>query len=144
MDGLETDPGEAYTKIPWAEPESGRRAVLLEWTARYRAPQRKPLSAGVFVLPGRLRVRDETLEAADHVYEPNGMEHGATTVLADTTYPFLCAGPALFCDDNRFHGYPGWMRLARSHARAPKTSGRWPATPGSGGSSNLPRRSPIS
>lgn len=114
MEWIETAPGKAYMKILWLSPETGRWAVLLRWLKGYVARQHKHLSAAhVFMLSGRLQVRDGTLEAGDYLYEPNGMVHGATTALEDTEYLFICDGPVLYFDDNGFTGYNSWEQLQR-------------------------------
>ena len=114
MAWIETRPGEAWMKILWLGPETGRWAVLLKWKKGYVAPPHKHLSAAhTFILSGRLQVRDGTLEAGDYVYEPNGMVHGATTALEDSEYLFICDGPVLFYGDDGFTGYLGWEQLQR-------------------------------
>ena len=118
MDWLETKPGEAYIKVLWLGPETGRWAVLLKWKKGYVAPPHKHLSAAhTFILSGKLQVRDGTLNAGDYVYEPNGMVHDATTALEDTEYLFICDGPVLFFGDDGFTGYLGWEQLQRLRAR---------------------------
>ena len=97
MDWIETEAGEAYSKVLWTGPESGRWAVLLEWMKGYVAPPHKHLSAAqVLILEGKLHVRDGVLEAGDYIYEPNGMVHGATAALEDTECLFISDGSALF------------------------------------------------
>ncbi len=119
MDWIETDPGQAWMKVLWTGAETGRWAVLLKWKKGYVAPPHKHLSAAhAFVLSGRLQVRDGTLETGDYTYEPNGMVHGATTALEDTTYLFICDGPVLYFNDNSFSGYLGWEQLQRLQRRA--------------------------
>jgi len=114
MDWIETSPGMAYTKILWLSPETGRWAVLFKWMKGYTAPPHKHLSAAhVYMLSGKLQVRDGTLEAGDYLYEPNGMVHGATTALEDTVYLFICDGAVLFFDEDGFTGYKGWEELQR-------------------------------
>ena len=64
-------------------------------------------------------MRDGILKTGDYVYEANGMIHGATTALEDTEYLFICNGPILFYDDNKFTSYLGWeelLRLKEAHA----------------------------
>ena len=52
---IESKPGQAWTKVLWVGPESGRWAVLLKWKKGYVAPPHKHLSAAfAFVLSGRL------------------------------------------------------------------------------------------
>ena len=114
MDWIETQPGQAYLKILWLGPETGRWAVLFRWKRGYVAAAHKHLSAAhTFILSGKLQVRDGTLDAGDYVYEPNGMVHGATTALEDTEYLFICDGPVLFYGDDEFTGYFGWEQLHR-------------------------------
>ena len=43
MDWIETEAGEAYSKVLWTGPESGRWAVLLKWIKGYVAPPHKHL-----------------------------------------------------------------------------------------------------
>ena len=121
MDWIETDPGQAWMKVLWTGPETGRWAVLLKWKKGYVAPPHKHLSAAhAFILSGRLQVRDGTLETGDYTYEPNGMVHGATTALEDTTYLFICDGPVLYFNDYAFTGYLGWEQLQRLQNRSAK------------------------
>jgi anti-sigma factor ChrR (cupin superfamily) len=114
MDWIETRRGQAWIKILWLGPETGRWAVLLKWRKGYVAPPLKHLSAAhSFILSGKLQVRDGVLNAGDYVYEPNGMVHDATTALEDTEYLFICDGPVLFFGDDEFSGYLGWEQLRR-------------------------------
>lgn len=119
MEWIETSPGQAYIKVLWVGPETGRWAVLLKWKQGYVAPPHKHLSAAhTFILSGKLQVRDGTLEAGDYVYEPNGMVHDATTALEDTEYLFICDGPVLFFGEDSFTGYLGWEQLQRLRDKA--------------------------
>lgn len=114
MEWIETVPGQAWVKILWLAPESGRWAVLLKWKKGYSARPHKHLSsAHAFILSGRLQVRDTTYQAGDFLYEPNGMVHGATTALEDTEYLFMCDGPVLYIENDSFSGYLGWEQLQR-------------------------------
>ena len=114
MDWIETTPGTGYMKILWLSPETGRWAVLLRWLKGHVARPHKHLSgAHVYMLSGKLQVRDCTLVAGDYYYEPNGMVHGATAALEDTEYLFICDGPVLYFDDDGFTGYLGWEQLQR-------------------------------
>ncbi len=123
MEWIETDPGQAWMKVLWTGPETGRWAVLLKWKKGYVAPPHKHLSAAhAFILSGRLQVRDGTLETGDYTYEPNGMVHGATTALEDTTYLFICDGPVLYFNDNAFTGYLGWEQLQRRQRRSARAA----------------------
>lgn len=124
MQWIETDPGQAWMKVLWTGPETGRWAVLLKWKKGYVAPAHKHLSAAhAFILSGKLQVRDGTLETGDYTYEPNGMVHGATTALEDTIYLFICDGPVLYFNDDAFTGYLGWEQLQRLQLRSQKKGG---------------------
>jgi quercetin dioxygenase-like cupin family protein len=108
------DPERAFIKILWTGSESGCWAVQFKWLKGFTAPQHKHLAAShTFILYGKLQVRDGVLNAGDYVYEPNGMLHGATTALEDTEYLFICNGPVLFYDDEKFTSYLGWEELRR-------------------------------
>ncbi|MSP44218.1 MAG: DUF4437 domain-containing protein [Alphaproteobacteria bacterium] len=123
MEWIETDPGMAWMKVLWTGPETGRWAVLLKWKKGYVAAPHKHLSAAhAFILSGKLQVRDGVLETGDYTYEPNGMVHGATTALEDTTYLFICDGPVLFFNDNAFTSYLGWEQLARLQGKPAKAA----------------------
>ncbi len=114
------DPEKAFMKILWVGGESGSWAVQFKWLKGFVAPEHKHLAAShTFILYGKLQVRDGILKTGDYVYEANGMIHGATTALEDTEYLFICNGPILFYDDNKFTSYLGWeelLRLKEAHA----------------------------
>ena len=111
---MEADPEKGFMKVLWTGSESGGWACLFRWLKGYVAPPHKHLSAAhVYVLSGKLQVRDGILEAGDYVYEPNGMVHGSTIALEDTDYIFICEGPVLFYDDDGFVGYLGWEVIQR-------------------------------
>ena len=113
MEWMQTDE-KAFMKILFTGSEGGTWAVLLKWLKGYVAGPHKHLSGShTFILKGKLQVRDGVLNAGDYVYEPNGMLHGATTALEDTEYLFICNGPVLFFDDEKFTGYLGWEELRR-------------------------------
>ena len=113
MQWLEYEPGGAM-KILWTSAETGRWIVLFKWDKGFVAAQHKHLTgAFVYVLRGKLQVRDGIFNAGDFVYEPNGMLHGATTALEETEYLFMCDGPILFYDDDGFTSYMGWEELER-------------------------------
>ncbi len=115
MDWVPTDDtGTAFVKLLWTGAETGRWAALFKWAKGYVAGPHKHLSgAHVYVISGRLQVRDAVFEAGDYVYERNGMIREATTALEDTEYLFLCDGPVLFYDENGFTGYLSWEELER-------------------------------
>ena len=78
---IETKPGEAWTKVLWVGPESGRWAVLLKWKKGYVAPPHKHLSAAfAFILSGKLQVRNNTYNAGDFLHE---VAHVALTPPSD-------------------------------------------------------------
>ncbi|HUN59520.1 MAG TPA: cupin domain-containing protein [Candidatus Binataceae bacterium] len=111
------DPERAFMKILWTGSESGTWAVLFRWLKGYTAPPHKHLTAShTFIISGKLQVRTGILNAGDYVYEANGMVHGATTALEDTDYIFICNGPVLFFNENRFTAYLGWEELRRMQA----------------------------
>lgn len=113
MEWMQTEE-KAFMKILFTGSEGGTWAVLLKWLKGYVAGPHKHLSGShTFILKGKLQVRDGVLNAGDYVYEPNGMLHGATTALEDTEYLFICNGPVLFFDDDKFTSYLSWEELRR-------------------------------
>lgn len=115
---IENSPGMAWTRVLWTGSESGTWAAVFRWKKGFVAPPHKHLSAShTYVLSGKLKVRDGILSAGDYVYEPNGVLHGATEALEDTEYLFICNGPLLYFDDDRFTGYLGWEELEKMRAR---------------------------
>ena len=91
---IETDPGQAWSKLLWADEDAGRWASLLRWKKGYvAAPHVHLADAHFFVLTGSIQVRDGVYGAGDYGYEPAGAVHGATTTLEDCVYFFLCNGP---------------------------------------------------
>jgi hypothetical protein len=113
MDWVQTDE-KAFMKVLYTGSESGSWAVLFRWLKGYVAGPHKHLSGShTFILNGKLQVRDGVLNTGDYVYEPNGMLHGETTALEDTEYLFICNGPVLFFDDDKFTSYLGWEELRR-------------------------------
>lgn len=123
MEWMQTEE-KAFMKILFTGSEGGTWAVLLKWLKGYVAGPHKHLSGShTFILKGKLQVRDGVLNAGDYVYEPNGMLHGATTALEDTEYLFICNGPVLFFDDDKFTSYLSWEELRRmQQAQAEKVS----------------------
>lgn len=115
---IENSPGRAWTRVLWTGSESGTWAAVFRWKKGFVAPPHKHLSAShTYVLSGKLKVRDGVLSAGDYVYEPNGVLHGATEALEDTEYLFICSGPLLYFNDDRFTGYLGWEELEKMRAR---------------------------
>ena len=121
-DWVENSPGMAWTRILWTGSETGTWAAIFRWKKGFVAPPHKHLSAShTYIIYGKLRVRDGILEAGDYDYEPNGVLHGATEALEDTEYLFICNGPLLYFDDNKFTGYLGWEELEKMRAGAVAT-----------------------
>ncbi|MBM4205602.1 MAG: hypothetical protein FJ194_15870 [Gammaproteobacteria bacterium] len=111
---IESKPGEAWLKVLWTSPETGRWAALYRWKKGYVAPPHKHLSdAHTYVLKGRLKVRNGILEAGDYDYEPNGVLHGRTEALEDTEYLFFCSGPIVFFDETGLTRYQSWEERER-------------------------------
>ena len=111
---FENSPGMAWTRVLWTGPESGQWAAVFRWKKGFVAPAHKHLAAShTYILFGKLRVRDGILVAGDYVYEPNGVLHGSTEALEDTEYLFICNGPLIFFDQDRFTGYQGWEELEK-------------------------------
>jgi quercetin dioxygenase-like cupin family protein len=107
------------TKVLYTGSESGAWAVLYRWKKGFIAPPHKHLSSShTFILSGKLKVRDGVLNAGDYVYEPNGVLHGATEALEDTEYLFICNGPLLYFNDDKFTAYLGWEEVERMRRRA--------------------------
>jgi quercetin dioxygenase-like cupin family protein len=121
-DWVENSPSMAWTRILWTGSETGTWAAIFRWKKGFVAPPHKHLSAShTYIIYGKLRVRDGILEAGDYDYEPNGVLHGATEALEDTEYLFICNGPLLYFDDDKFTGYLGWEELEKMRARAAAT-----------------------
>jgi quercetin dioxygenase-like cupin family protein len=107
----------AKMKVLWVGRETGTFALLIHWKKGYVAPPHKHLAgAHVYIISGRLQVRNGTLGAGDYVYEPSGVLHDATTALEDTTYLFICNGAILFFDENGFTQYANWETFERLRA----------------------------
>jgi len=120
---VENQPGMAWTRILWTGAETGTWAAIFRWKKGFVAPPHKHLSAShTYVLSGRLKVRDGVLEPGDYVYEPNGVLHGATEALEDTEYLFICNGPLLYFDEEKFTAYLGWEELEKWRANAAPTA----------------------
>jgi anti-sigma factor ChrR (cupin superfamily) len=91
---IETDPGQAWSKLLWADVAAGSWASLLRWKKGYvAAPHVHLADAHFLVLTGSIQVRDGVYGPGEYGYEPAGAVHGATTTLEDCVYFFLCNGP---------------------------------------------------
>jgi quercetin dioxygenase-like cupin family protein len=94
---VETDPGKAWLKLLWTDPETGGAASLLRWAKGYTAPPHVHLHDAHFImLSGRIKVRDAEYGPGDYGYEPKGAVHDATTTLEDCVYFFVSNGPISF------------------------------------------------
>lgn len=115
---IETTPM-SKVRVLWIGRESGHWASVIHWKKGYAAPPHKHLAgAHVFVLSGKLRVRDSILNAGDYVYEASGVLHDETMALEDTSYLFIATGPYIFFDDNGFTHYTNWEVMERLRASA--------------------------
>jgi anti-sigma factor ChrR (cupin superfamily) len=118
LDWIETKPGMAWMKVLFVGAETGTWVALFKWKKGFVAAPHKHLSAShTYVISGKLQVRDGIYDAGDYVYEANGMVHDETRALEDTEYLFVCHGPLLFFDGERFTGYMGWEELTRMRER---------------------------
>ena len=91
---VETDPGQAWSKLLWADLDAGSWASLLKWKKGYvAAPHVHLADAHFLMLTGSIKVRDGVYGPGEYGYEPAGAVHGATTTLEDCVYFFLCNGP---------------------------------------------------
>ena len=106
-------------KVLRVSPESGGWTVLIHWKKGHTARPHMYLGeAQVFVVSGKLQVRDGVLNAGDFVYEPSGVLHEATTALEDTAYLIVCDGSVLYFDDDHFVGYTNWETIAQQRDQA--------------------------
>ena len=106
-------------KVLWIGRETGTWASLHHWKKGYAAPPHKHLAgAHVYIMSGKLQVRDGTLNAGDYVYEPSGVLHDETKAVEDTTYLFISNGPVLFFDENGFTRYTNWEVMEKLRASA--------------------------
>jgi gentisate 1,2-dioxygenase len=107
-------------KVLWVGRETGSWASLHQWKKGYAAPPHKHLAgAHVFIVSGKLQVRDGVLNAGDYVYEPSGVLHDETKALEDTVYVFISNGPILFFNDNSFTRYTNWEVMEKLRTQQP-------------------------
>jgi anti-sigma factor ChrR (cupin superfamily) len=115
MEWIETVPGQAWMKVLWTGAETGTWAVLFKWRQGFVVPPHRHIGAAhIFVISGKLQVRDGILAAGDYCYEPNGAIHDATTALEDTEYLFICHGVTLSTESvgsDKITGYFGWQQI---------------------------------
>ena len=96
-------------KVLWVGPESGTFAILVKWKKGHVARPHKHLGgAHVYMISGKIQVRDGVLNGGDYLYEPSGILHDATTTLEDAIYLIIGLGPVLYFDDDGFTGYLNW------------------------------------
>lgn len=116
---IETKPGQAWTKVLWVGPESGRWAVLLKWKKGYVAPPHKHLSAAfAFILSGKLQVRNSVYNAATSCTRPTAWCTAPPRRWRTPNTFFFCDGPVLFFDKDNFTGYRGWEEVLRMQQQA--------------------------
>lgn len=90
---VETDPGQAWSKLLWADLEGGGWASLLKWKKGYvAAPHVHLADAHFFMLTGTIKVRDGVYGPGEYGYEPAGAVHDATSTLEDCVYFFISNG----------------------------------------------------
>src|SRR5947207_15103212 len=84
-------------KVLWIGRETGTWASLHHWKKGYAAPPHKHLAgAHVYILSGKLQVRDGTLNAGDYVYESSGVLHDETKGVEETPYLCISNGQGLY------------------------------------------------
>ena len=124
MEWIETWPDQAWMKVLWTGAETGTWAVLYKWRKGFVAPPHKHIGAAhIFILSGKLKVRDGILEAGDYGYEPNGAVHDETMTLEDCEYLFICHGATVMTEavgSDKVIGYFGWEHVQAYAAGAPR------------------------
>jgi len=97
-------PGTSY-KLFRVSPETGQWSGLIKMDAGARfAPHKHYGAAEFYVLKGALEYRAGIARAGDYGYEPNTVEHGATTCSEETIITFTAYGPIVFYNED---GTPG-------------------------------------
>jgi anti-sigma factor ChrR (cupin superfamily) len=97
-------PGTSY-KLFRVSPETGQWSGLIKMEAGARfAPHKHYGAAEFFVLKGALEYRAGIARAGAYGYEPNTVEHGATTCAEETVITFTAYGPIIFYNED---GTPG-------------------------------------
>jgi anti-sigma factor ChrR (cupin superfamily) len=121
MEWIETWPDQAWMKVLWTGVETGTWAVLYKWKKGFVVPPHRHVGAAhIFILSGKLQVRDGILEAGDYGYEPNGAIHDVTTTLEDCEYLFICHGATIMMESagsDKVIGYFGSEQI-RAYAAA--------------------------
>jgi 2,4'-dihydroxyacetophenone dioxygenase len=97
-------PGTSY-KLFRVSPETGQWSGLIKMDAGARfAPHKHYGAAEFYVLKGALEYRAGIARAGAYGYEPNTVEHGATTCSEETIITFTAIGPIIFYNED---GTPG-------------------------------------
>jgi 2,4'-dihydroxyacetophenone dioxygenase len=97
-------PGTSY-KLFRVSPETGHWSGLIKMDAGARfAPHKHYGAAEFYVLKGALEYRAGIARAGAYGYEPNTVEHGATTCSEETIITFTAYGPIIFYNED---GTPG-------------------------------------
>ena len=87
-------------KVLWIGRETGTWASLHHWKKGYAAPPHKHLAgAHVYILSGKLQVRDGVLNAGDYVYEPSGVR--TTRPRPSRTRPICSSRTGRCCSSTR-------------------------------------------
>ncbi|MGE0824429.1 MAG: 2,4'-dihydroxyacetophenone dioxygenase family protein [Candidatus Binatia bacterium] len=101
---LPLGPGTSY-KLFRVSPETGQWSALLKMDPGARfAPHKHYGAADFYVLKGALEYRAGVAREGDYGYEPNTVEHGATTCSEETIITFTAYGPIIFYNED---GTPG-------------------------------------
>jgi 2,4'-dihydroxyacetophenone dioxygenase len=99
-------PGTSY-KLFRVSPETGQWSGLIKMESGARfAPHKHYGAADFYVLKGALEYRAGIASAGDYGYEPNTVEHGATTCSEETIITFTAYGPIIFYNED---GTPGFV-----------------------------------
>jgi len=99
-------PGTSY-KLFRVSPETGQWSGLIKMEPGARfAPHKHYGAADFYVLKGALEYRAGVASAGDYGYEPNTIEHGATTCSEETIITFTAYGPIIFYNED---GTPGFV-----------------------------------
>jgi anti-sigma factor ChrR (cupin superfamily) len=96
-----------WYKLFRVSPETGQWSALLKMEPGARfAPHKHFGAADFYVLKGALEYRAGIAREGDYGYEPNTVEHGATTCSEETIITFTAYGPIVFYNED---GSPGMI-----------------------------------
>ncbi len=123
---VETDPGQAWSKLLWADLDGGGWASLLKWKRGYvAAPHVHLADAHFLMLTGKIKVRDTVYGPGEYGYEPAGAVHGATTTLEDSVSIFFISnGRKCGSKRNDATGTPRVRDRCRRHRRRRRSGAR--------------------